>query len=359
VINLSTNALLLNTLVFLRVKRLKLYYYKSALGNFGDDLNGWLWNELLPDFFDDNDDVLFSGIGTIINTEMPKGKQWVVFSSGLGYGVPPSGFGGNDWNIISVRGPLSATLLGLPKEKYITDGAALLNTISEFKPVTESERAGTIFIPHHNALGKGQWEKSCDIAGIEFVSPRGEAKKIIHKIRHSKLVLADAMHAAIIADAMRVPWVPMVTSSQINTFKWLDWTQTISCPYTPIVLGGNLLKKMLHKQKVNLYGDKIFNSGEDVAEALKLFRNLRALNYTSTNVRFINKFKSVIYRIPNKFFRIFEDNFDKKQNNDDIIRIADSFREAEKKGGFLSSDLIFDENISRLQKALEKIKALK
>lgn len=36
------------------------------------------------------------------------------------------------------------------------------------------------------------------------------------------MVLADAMHAAIIADAMRVPWLPLITSPQINTFKWLD-----------------------------------------------------------------------------------------------------------------------------------------
>ena len=33
---------------------MKLYYYKAPLGNFGDDLNPWLWPRLLPDIFDDD-----------------------------------------------------------------------------------------------------------------------------------------------------------------------------------------------------------------------------------------------------------------------------------------------------------------
>lgn len=49
---------------------MKLYYYESKLGNFGDDLNKWLWDELLPDYFDNDESVRFSGIGTIITDTM-------------------------------------------------------------------------------------------------------------------------------------------------------------------------------------------------------------------------------------------------------------------------------------------------
>jgi succinoglycan biosynthesis protein ExoV len=119
---------------------MKLYYYKDVVGNFGDDLNSWLWDTLLPDFFDQDDSVRMSGIGTIINTAMPKTNKWIVFSSGVGYGNPPANFGDDSWDILSVRGPLSAKVLGLPQDKYITDGAALLNTLEEFKPLSESER---------------------------------------------------------------------------------------------------------------------------------------------------------------------------------------------------------------------------
>lgn len=45
-----------------------------------------------------------------------------------------------------MRGPLSAKVLGLGSDKYITDGAALLNTLAEFKPLPENERSGVIFI---------------------------------------------------------------------------------------------------------------------------------------------------------------------------------------------------------------------
>ncbi len=29
---------------------MKLYYYKDVIGNFGDDLNSWLWDALIPNF---------------------------------------------------------------------------------------------------------------------------------------------------------------------------------------------------------------------------------------------------------------------------------------------------------------------
>ncbi|NDL62325.1 polysaccharide pyruvyl transferase family protein [Acerihabitans arboris] len=335
---------------------MKLYYYKSALGNFGDDLNAWIWDRLLPNFFDNDDNTRFSGIGTIINTEMPDANKWIVFGSGIGYGHPPKGFGGNKWDIVSVRGPLSAQILGLGKEKYITDGAALLNTLSEFTPCAENERSGTIFIPHHNALDKGPWERGCQRANVEFVNPRGEATEIIQKIRRSRLVLADAMHAAIIADAMRVPWVPMVTSSQINTFKWLDWTQTISCPYMPIVVGSNFLQNVLHNRKVNLYGEKNFHPGEDVDEALKTFKKQQNLTDSVEGHKYINKVKSLYYRLPNKLFCLYESQVSKNRGERAIEYVTSRLLEATRNGGFLSEQNVFDENLDRLLNGINAVK---
>jgi len=45
------------------------------------------------------------------------------------------------------------------------------------------------------------------------------------------------MHAAIIADTLRVRWIPVVCSKNINTFKWLDWLSMFDIDYTPIYLG--------------------------------------------------------------------------------------------------------------------------
>jgi len=72
-----------------------LYYHQDPQRNFGDDLNPWLWQRLLPGQFSGtvahdprargvvaDDEVLFVGIGTLINTRVPTGPRKVVFGSG-------------------------------------------------------------------------------------------------------------------------------------------------------------------------------------------------------------------------------------------------------------------------------------
>jgi succinoglycan biosynthesis protein ExoV len=41
------------------------------------------------------------------------------------------------------------------------------------------------------------------------------------------------MHAAIVADTFRIPWVPVVTNARINEFKWRDWTSSLDLEYAP------------------------------------------------------------------------------------------------------------------------------
>jgi hypothetical protein len=61
---------------------MRLHYYKDPHGNFGDDLNPWLWSKLIPDLLDDDGRTLFVGIGTILRREIPRGPGKVVFGSG-------------------------------------------------------------------------------------------------------------------------------------------------------------------------------------------------------------------------------------------------------------------------------------
>src|SRR5690606_33926967 len=117
-----------------------------------------------------------------------------VFSSGAGYGPPPAGFGGARWNVVCVRGPLSADVLGLDRKLAVTDGAMLLGTLPEFEPLGESERHGVVFMPHHNAAAFGAWREASRRAGVEFIDPRDDSYESVERIRRARLVVADAMH---------------------------------------------------------------------------------------------------------------------------------------------------------------------
>jgi succinoglycan biosynthesis protein ExoV len=225
---------------------MKVFYYKDKKGNFGDDLNEWLWKEILPDLCEEKDDgKLLVGIGTILGLELPKGKwQKKVIGSGVGYGPLPSI--DESWEFLAVRGPLSARALSLDPKIAVTDSAALLRTLPRYSTPRPS-RKGVVFMPHISA-SPGKWEKACEIAGITYLSPRWDSKLLLEKIANAELVLADAMHAAICADTLRVPWVPLATSDEISTFKWVDWTLSLDLPYRPIYLSASsVLEWLRHK----------------------------------------------------------------------------------------------------------------
>ncbi|MBB3659239.1 succinoglycan biosynthesis protein ExoV [Rhizobium sp. BK650] len=234
-------------------RHFKLHYYKDPKGNFGDDINEWLWDRLAPGVFDESAETLFCGIGTLIDQTMPVASNWVIFTSGVGYGPRPPNFNSKGWTIGCVRGPLSAKVLGLDDRYAITDGAALLSLLPEGKPLPVDERRGTLFIPHHKAIDDSQLEASCRLAGIEYLSPREESKRVIERIRTARLVIADAMHGAIVADTLRVPWIPVQTSSEINTFKWLDWTASLGMPYNAIPLPASSAVQFWRNATLPLY----------------------------------------------------------------------------------------------------------
>jgi succinoglycan biosynthesis protein ExoV len=231
---------------------MRLYYFTKS-SNFGDSLNGWLWQRLLPEAWDAADGVRFAGVGTIINADMPAARRWIVFGSGVGYGGPPPYFGGPDWTVVAVRGPLSAAVLGLPAEAAVTDGAMLLATLPEYAPLPAESRAGVVFVPHFEAERGAAWPLACDKAGIEYVNPLGDSRAVIDRIRRARLVIAEAMHAAIVADALRVPWVPVASSPQVSTFKWLDWTRSMDLPYAPVVLRASSLQAGLRNAMLWAY----------------------------------------------------------------------------------------------------------
>jgi succinoglycan biosynthesis protein ExoV len=208
------------------------YYWESAHGNFGDDLNLWLWDFLLPGFREVHPEILLVGVGTVLNQALlPKGTHKLVVGSGFGYGTLPDFSDASEWDIRCVRGPLTAGKLGMDARLGIIDPAVMVADMPEFANLPKTEDA--IFIPHWESTVGGIWPIVCKAAGLIYVDPRGEAKSVIRAIAQSRLVVAESMHAAILADAFRVPWVAVSTSRSINSFKWQDWAATVGVAYQP------------------------------------------------------------------------------------------------------------------------------
>ncbi len=215
---------------------MKIHLLKQVHGNFGDALNHWLWHRLLADVWSDaDDDVLFVGIGTILDKNLPAARIRVVFGTGVGYTSAPPGISPHSarWRIYGVRGPLTARALKLDKRLAMTDPAILLATLQEFKGL---QHRGVIFIPLWKSVRYGGWEAICNTLGIEFVDPCQDSKSVVRRIATAEKVIAESMHAAIIADAFRVPWIPVALSREVSPFKWVDWASSMDVSYSPVCL---------------------------------------------------------------------------------------------------------------------------
>ncbi len=212
-------------------------YYWGEQRNFGDALNPWLFPRLVPELLEAPDDTLFLGIGTVLGHEFPASRSKVVFSSGYAvdaedhYGPCPQLDA--TWEIVCVRGPLTAEALGLDPTAAVTDGAALLR----FVDLPEAgPRTPAVFMPHLDSLAHYDWAPLCAEAGLTYVDPRRPVDEVLPLLRAADVVLAEAMHAAIVADTLRVPWIPVRAYPSINAFKWRDWTRSLELPYEPTTL---------------------------------------------------------------------------------------------------------------------------
>ena len=100
-----------------------------------------------------------------------------------------------------------------------------------------SRRGGRLLIPHFNS-GRGAGEVLRCVArrlGLEYLSTEAPLDEFIDTIRNATLVVSEAMHGAILADAMRTPWIPFAHLNH-NEFKWRDWYQSIGLPYSSLRL---------------------------------------------------------------------------------------------------------------------------
>lgn len=208
---------------------MKLYYIQGG-HNFGDDLNPWIWDRVLPNIFDHNARTLFVGIGTLLNDTLPRARKTVVFGSGVGYGRGLPEVDPSTWKIYCLRGPLSARALGLPHSLAVTDSAALVRHMPDLPAPQALAKAA--YLPHRLVAHAG-WNDICAEAGLAYIDPRWPVERVLAAIRGTDVLLTGALHGAIVADALGVPWIPVQARPIIYPFKWDDWCASIGLTYEP------------------------------------------------------------------------------------------------------------------------------
>ena len=223
--------------------RVQLYRWRGNERNFGDELNCLLWPRLLADFFDDDAAVLFLGIGSVLDARHPAGAVKLVAGAGYG-GYESRPALDARWVIHWVRGPLTARVLNLPATYGLGDPAILL----PFPPAHGGETIG--FMPHFESLGRGAWAEAALASGMTLIDPRDEPNAIIASIATCRLLLSEAMHGVIVADAMRVPWIALRPLISVHRAKWHDWAGTLDLAIRFHALPASSLSERLQASSV-------------------------------------------------------------------------------------------------------------
>lgn len=212
---------------------MNLKYFKAEKGNFGDELNPFIFNRLLkcisqPDNYSDID---FYGIGTLIDRRIDETRRTVLFGTGIRDICRT--YNQMNWNIFFLRGPVSANIL---KAKCITDSAyaiLLLDNFPDSVPCHKKKYPISI-IPHYRHMNYINWTYITQHVDINIIDPQQPVETVIAQINQSKKIIASAMHGAIMADICRVPWVRLrmevipAESFFISDLKWTDWLSSLS-----------------------------------------------------------------------------------------------------------------------------------
>ena len=62
---------------------------------------------------------------------------------------------------------------------------------------------------------------------MRLIDPRDDPLAVLAAIGRCKVLLSEALHGVIVADALRVPWVAIRPLARIHRAKWADWADTV------------------------------------------------------------------------------------------------------------------------------------
>ncbi len=137
-----------------------------------------------------------------------------------------------------MRGPLTAQTLSLPAHFAVTDPAALVRTLHYAEGLREGHAEGRpAYMPHHLSAACYNWRQIARQADLDFIDPCDSVPSILNRIFHTRLLITESLHGAIVADALRVPWTAVrAYPSHVLNFKWQDWCASLDIGYEPVDL---------------------------------------------------------------------------------------------------------------------------
>jgi len=294
---------------------MKLICYESSNGNFGDDLNHWLWPKIFPKgtFDNDEDDTAFLGIGSILSENNPFLNEANTYKYKCIAGSGVRSLNENiqldsSWDLSFFRGPFSSYKITGDFNNYISDSAYFYTLLKEYKSKKNSPKKYKIsIIPYFKSLDTFDWHAFCRNNNYNLILPTGrDTEHFIQEIASSETVICEAMHGAIMADILRVPWKRLkyrahqYESELVSEFKWHDWYASIKLHQVDSIhfemKTENLKHKLLRKKyqrraeknlndainKINhfdLSDDTVFN---EIVEKLKNKQKYLSKKYGNT-----------------------------------------------------------------------------
>ncbi|MCC5872807.1 MAG: polysaccharide pyruvyl transferase family protein [Gammaproteobacteria bacterium] len=179
----------------------------------------------------------FIGIGSILDDRHAGPGRKLVFGAGARDPDSLPDVSGDDWHIAFVRGPNTAAALGMHNASWISDPAIIVPLLDggRTRPGPVSLPAGNRlrvgFIPYF-ATQRPFAEAIANAAGLVFIPPTLDPERFLARLLACDVVIAEAMHGAILADAFGVPWLACRISSArregaTHAFKWTDWGQSL------------------------------------------------------------------------------------------------------------------------------------
>ena len=189
-------------------------YIRWPKNNFGDNLNDVIFDRLgvtekiafkKPNL-ENIPPNTYLGLGTLLTNKLR--SKTIVCGSGVdGKTIPTV-----KQEYLFVRGKISAAKLGISQDLALGDTAYYLTEyIQKLAAPKKTKKYG--IIPH--------WQtnyKSEDVIPITL-----PIEEFIYRVSECEYIKAEAMHGAICADILRIPFSPIIIGNNFNHTKWIDW----------------------------------------------------------------------------------------------------------------------------------------